>query len=118
MLHSPANPFSYFGGGQVLASALEVFAHAAAPRGKPAFGIEQVVVDGREVAVREELVVTRPFGETGAELSLFDMNTAWLVMSRVVPVANTAPSSWYAVTLSSSAPPAARTIWCRSCSAL
>ena len=63
MLHSPANPFSYFGGGQVLASALEVFAHAAAPRGKPAFGIEQVVVDGREVAVREELVVTKPFGD-------------------------------------------------------
>ena len=26
-------PFSYFGGGPVLASALDVFAHAAAPRG-------------------------------------------------------------------------------------
>jgi poly(3-hydroxybutyrate) depolymerase len=63
MLHSPANPFSYFGGGQVLASALEVFAHASAPRGKPAFGIDTVVVGDREVAVREEIAVSRPFGD-------------------------------------------------------
>ena len=28
MLGNPANPFAYFGGGQVTASALEVFAHA------------------------------------------------------------------------------------------
>jgi poly(3-hydroxybutyrate) depolymerase len=33
MLNNPANPFSYFGGGPVLASALEVFAHAASPTG-------------------------------------------------------------------------------------
>ena len=63
MWSNPANPFSYFGGGQVIASALEVFAHASAPRGKPAFGIEHVVVDGREVAVREEIVLARPFGD-------------------------------------------------------
>lgn len=63
MWSSPANPFSYFGGGQVIASALDVFAHASAPRGKPAFGIEHVVVDGREVAVREEIVVSKPFGD-------------------------------------------------------
>ena len=63
MLHNPANPFSYFGGGQVLASALEVFAHAAQPRGKPAFGIESVEVDGREVAVHEEIVLRKPFGQ-------------------------------------------------------
>ena len=31
-LNNPANPFSYLGGGTVLASALEVFAHASAPR--------------------------------------------------------------------------------------
>lgn len=63
LLQNPANPFSYFGGGPVLASALEVFAHAAAPRGKPAFGITQTVVDGREVAVREEIVLRKPFGQ-------------------------------------------------------
>ncbi|MBM7406075.1 poly(3-hydroxybutyrate) depolymerase [Sphingomonas sp. JUb134] len=63
LLQNPANPFSYFGGGPVLASALEVFAHAAAPRGKPAFGITQTVVDGRDVAVREEIVLRKPFGQ-------------------------------------------------------
>ncbi|MFV0625085.1 polyhydroxyalkanoate depolymerase [Sphingomonas sp. ac-8] len=63
LLQNPANPFSYFGGGPVLASALEVFAHAAAPRGKPAFGITHTVVDGKEVAVREEIVARKPFGQ-------------------------------------------------------
>lgn len=63
LLHNPANPFSYFGGGPVLASALEVFAHAAAPRGKPAFGFTSTTVDGREVAVTEEIVVDKPFGK-------------------------------------------------------
>jgi poly(3-hydroxybutyrate) depolymerase len=63
MWSNPANPFSYFGGGQVIASALEVFAHASAPRGKPAFGIDFVEVDGREVAVHEEIVLSKPFGD-------------------------------------------------------
>ena len=51
LLNNPANPFAYFGGGPVLASALDVFAHAAAPRGKPAFGLTETLVDGRTVAV-------------------------------------------------------------------
>jgi len=63
MLQSPMSPFSYFGGGPVLASALEVFAHAAAPRGKPAFGIDSTVVDGKTVAVHEEIVLQMPFGQ-------------------------------------------------------
>ncbi len=63
LLNNPANPFAYFGGGPVLASALEVFAHAAAPRGKPAFGLDQTVIDGRTVAVREEIVLRKPFGQ-------------------------------------------------------
>ena len=63
MLSDPANPFSYFGGGAILGSALEVFAHAAAPRGKPAFGLDSTIVDGRTVAVREEVVLRKPFGQ-------------------------------------------------------
>lgn len=63
LLHNPANPFAYFGGGPVLASALEVFAHAAAPRGKPAFGFDHTVIDGRTVAVHEEIVARKPFGQ-------------------------------------------------------
>ena len=60
---NPANPFAYFGGGPVIASALDVFAHAAAPRGKPHFGFERTTVDGREVAVSEEVVLRLPFGQ-------------------------------------------------------
>ncbi|HEU4960905.1 MAG TPA: polyhydroxyalkanoate depolymerase [Sphingomonas sp.] len=63
LLNNPANPFAYFGGGPVLASALEVFAHAAAPRGKPAFGLARTVIDGREAAVHEEIVLRKPFGQ-------------------------------------------------------
>ena len=63
MLQNSANPFASMGGGTVMASALEVFAHAAAPRGKPAFGLAATTIDGRTVAVREEIVARRPFGQ-------------------------------------------------------
>ena len=63
LLHNPANPFSYWGGSSEIASALEVFAHASASRGKPAFGLTSTTVHGREVAVREEIVLRRPFGQ-------------------------------------------------------
>ncbi len=62
-LQNPSNPFSYSAMGPVVASALDVFAHAAAPRGKPDFGFETTVVDGREVAVREEIVLRKAFGQ-------------------------------------------------------
>jgi poly(3-hydroxybutyrate) depolymerase len=63
MLNNPANPFAYLGGGAVIGSALEVFAHANATRGKPAFGLDRTVIDGREVAVREEIVLRKDFGQ-------------------------------------------------------
>ncbi len=63
LLQNPANPFAYLGGGSLMGSALEVFAHASAPRGKPAFGLDSTMVDGRPVAVTEEVVVRKPFGQ-------------------------------------------------------
>jgi len=63
LLSNPANPFAYFGGGQIMRSALEVFAHAAAPRGKPAFGLDSTTIDGKTVAVTEEIVLRKPFGQ-------------------------------------------------------
>ncbi len=63
MLQNVANPFSYIGGGPVLASALEVFAHAAATRGKPEFGLNETIVDGKTVAVHEDIVLQKPFGQ-------------------------------------------------------
>ena len=62
LLQSPGNPFATTGG-SAMASALEVFAHAAAPRGKPAFGLDGTIVDGRAVAVTEEIVLQKPFGQ-------------------------------------------------------
>ncbi|RYE59926.1 MAG: polyhydroxyalkanoate depolymerase [Hyphomicrobiales bacterium] len=63
LLNNPANPFAYFGGGPILASALEVFAHASAPRGKPEFGLDSTQIDGKQVAVHEEIVLRKPFGQ-------------------------------------------------------
>lgn len=63
MLKNPANPFSYTGMGPVVASALDVFSHAAAARGKPVFGIESVEIDGEDVAVTVEIEARMPFGQ-------------------------------------------------------
>ena len=62
-LLSPVNPFAYIGTSPVIARALEVFAHATAPRGKPEFGLDQTIVDGVSVAVSEEIVLRKPFGQ-------------------------------------------------------
>jgi len=62
-LSNPSNPFAYFGGGAVMGSALEVFAHAAAPRGKPEFGLDTTQIDGATVAVTEEIIARKPFGQ-------------------------------------------------------
>jgi poly(3-hydroxybutyrate) depolymerase len=62
-LQNPANPFAYSQAGPIVASALDVFAHAAAPRGKPEFGLHETVVNGRTVAIDEEIVLRKPFGQ-------------------------------------------------------
>ncbi len=62
-LLSPINPIAYVGASPVMARALEVFAHAAAPRGKPPFGLDVTIVDGTSVAVSEEVVARLPFGQ-------------------------------------------------------
>jgi poly(3-hydroxybutyrate) depolymerase len=62
-MQNPANPLSYSSMGPIVGSALDVFAHASAPRGKPEFGLERTVVEGRVVPVREEVVLRKPFGQ-------------------------------------------------------
>lgn len=62
-LNNPANPFGYMAMGPLVAASLEVFAHAAAPRGKPEFGIHSVRVAGKDVRVDEQIVVRKPFGQ-------------------------------------------------------
>src|SRR3546814_5578554 len=60
---SDLNPFSYLGGGPGLASALDVFAHAAAPRGKPPFNLPFTEIDGKQVAVTERIECRKTFGQ-------------------------------------------------------
>ena len=62
-LSNPANPFAYSSAGPVVAASLEVFAHASAPRGKPEFDIHSTKVGRKEVAVEEEIVLRKPFGQ-------------------------------------------------------
>ena len=62
-LNNPANPWGYTSMGPVVAASLGVFAHAAAPRGKPEFGIGSIRVRGREVPVSEEILLRKPFGQ-------------------------------------------------------
>ncbi|MGZ8312726.1 MAG: polyhydroxyalkanoate depolymerase [Allosphingosinicella sp.] len=62
-MQNPVNPFSYSHMGPIMASALDVFAHASAPRGKPEFGFDTVVVGGKTVPVVEEIVLRKPFGQ-------------------------------------------------------
>ncbi len=63
LLLNPANPWSRHVASPVMARALEVFAHASAPRGKPDFGLTSTIIDGTEVAVKEDVVVRKPFGQ-------------------------------------------------------
>ncbi|KWV91555.1 polyhydroxyalkanoate depolymerase [Erythrobacter sp. YT30] len=63
MLSSPANPLSHMGIGSMTANALDVFAHATANYGKPAFGITEVALDGKIYSVIESTVLNRPFGD-------------------------------------------------------
>ena len=62
-LGNPANPMSYGAMGPIVAAGLNVFAHASAQRGKPEFGLAEVAVGKRLVAVTEEIVVRKPFGQ-------------------------------------------------------
>ena len=69
-LTNPANPLAYASTSPLVAASLEVFAHATAPHGKPEFGIRSVKIgpstgsgQAKDVAVREEIVLRKPFGQ-------------------------------------------------------
>jgi poly(3-hydroxybutyrate) depolymerase len=62
-LNNPANPLSYGSMGPIVAASLDVFAHAAASRGKPEFGLKEAKIGRKSVAVHEEVVLRKPFGQ-------------------------------------------------------
>ncbi|APG62141.1 esterase [Sphingorhabdus lutea] len=63
LLNNPSNPFAYLGGGPVVASALDVFAHSAMTRGKPDFGITETMIDDKNIAIDEQIEARKPFGQ-------------------------------------------------------
>lgn len=62
LLSNPALPIGYFGTGPIMASALQVFAHLYAERGKPEFLIQHVTIEGERHAILESVVRHKPFG--------------------------------------------------------
>src|SRR3954449_4140507 len=62
-LNNPSNPWGYSSMGPMVAASLEVFAHASAPRGKPEFGIRSTRIARKAVAVEEQVVLRKPFGQ-------------------------------------------------------
>jgi poly(3-hydroxybutyrate) depolymerase len=63
-MQNPANPLSHTSLGPMIASGLDVFAHASQARGKPRFGFDSTTLkDGRTIAVSEEIVLRKPFGQ-------------------------------------------------------
>ena len=58
---NPGNPFSKTPWGKSVAAACEVFERVTRRYGKPAFGIQDVLVGGERVAVHEDVVWQRPF---------------------------------------------------------
>jgi poly(3-hydroxybutyrate) depolymerase len=62
-LNNFTGPFNMGGLAPIAASALDVFAHSVEPRGKPAFGLGFVDIDGKHLPVTEINEARKPFGQ-------------------------------------------------------
>ena len=58
---NPLNPLGDTAFGRTIAASLEVFERTTRRYGKPAFGLAEVVIDGSQVTVTEEVVWQKPF---------------------------------------------------------
>ncbi|MGB8274879.1 MAG: polyhydroxyalkanoate depolymerase [Alphaproteobacteria bacterium] len=61
VLANPFNPFSGTPMGRSMASAAEIFEHLTRSYGKPAWGLNETVIDGEPVAVEEEIIIKRTY---------------------------------------------------------
>ena len=61
LFRNPLNPASHTPMGRGAAAALELFERSTRRYRKPAWGIGTTQVDGREVAVREHTLLSKPF---------------------------------------------------------
>jgi len=62
MLDMPFNPLRPTPAGRLAAAALDSFEHTTRSFGKPAFGHTETLIDGRSVAITEEVAVAMPWG--------------------------------------------------------
>jgi poly(3-hydroxybutyrate) depolymerase len=58
---NPANPWSGTYIGRSMTASLELFERVTRRYGKPAFGISETMIDGKKIAVTEQVVFTKPF---------------------------------------------------------
>ncbi|WP_417514800.1 polyhydroxyalkanoate depolymerase [Minwuia sp.] len=63
MLRNPMNPAAFTLPGRATAAAADVFESITRRYGKPSFDIDEVLVDGHPVAVTEQIVLRKPFGQ-------------------------------------------------------
>lgn len=63
VFRNPYNPLSYTSAGRAISAALHVFEHSTRPYGKPDFGLHHTMIDGEKVEVREQVVLSKPFGD-------------------------------------------------------
>jgi poly(3-hydroxybutyrate) depolymerase len=63
LIANPANPWSRNPAGRGMQGMLEMAAHAAASWPKPEFGLKSTIINGETVAIREEVVLSRAFGD-------------------------------------------------------
>ncbi len=57
------NPLAHTAFGKSVAAACEVFEGVTRRYGKPEFGIDEIMIDGLPVAIDEEIVLRKPFGD-------------------------------------------------------
>jgi poly(3-hydroxybutyrate) depolymerase len=63
LLRNPLNPFADTMPSRILAAGLDLFDETTRRYGKPKFGLDWTVIDGEEVAVEEEIVFRKSFGQ-------------------------------------------------------
>jgi poly(3-hydroxybutyrate) depolymerase len=63
ILRNPWNPLAYMPGANIIAAACDQFEHVTRRYGKPKFDLHTTLVNGEEVAVEEQIVDRKTFGQ-------------------------------------------------------
>ncbi|MDA5194283.1 polyhydroxyalkanoate depolymerase [Govanella unica] len=62
-LSNPFNPMSYTAGAKAMVAGLDIFEQVTRRYGKPKFGFDTVTIGDKDVAISEEIVVQKTFGQ-------------------------------------------------------